>query len=261
MIPKTIHYCWLGGAPLPKLALKCIESWKKFCPDYRIIRWDESNLDLSSDRYVRRQLAAKNWALTTDFLRFKIVQDYGGVYFDTDVELIKPIDDLLENHAFIGVDSVGFVNPGSGVGSEKDFPLWKILLDQYNAYDFSADSSPPAFSVLRKFTESLGYFSTDQVKTLEDLTIYPVDYFSPIDLTTRKLRVTKNTYSIHHFAGSWISDKDRKDVRLRKRFCQFFGGRLGVKIHGYYSTIKSEGLKFFTSRFRNLVSHAGKTKD
>ena len=261
MIPKTIHYCWLGGAPLPELALKCIESWKKFCPDCRIVRWDESNLDLSSDRYVRYQYAVKNWALTTDFLRFKIVQNHGGVYFDVDVELIKPIDELLNNHAFIGVDSVGFVNPGSGVGSEKDFPLWKILIDQYNAHDFSADPSPPAFTVLRNFTESLGYSSTDQVRTIKDLTVYPVDYFSPIDLTTRKLRITKNTYSIHHFVGSWISEEARKDVQLRKRFCQVFGGKLGVNIHGYYSAIKSEGLKFFTSRFYKLVSHGGKTNN
>ena len=261
MIPKTIHYCWLGGAPLPELALKCIDSWKRFCPDYRIIRWDESNLDLSCDRYVRYQYSVKNWALTTDFLRFKIVYNHGGVYFDTDVELIKPIDELLANHAFIGVDSVGYVNPGSGVGSEKDFPLWKTLLDQYNAYDFSVDSSPPAFSILRKFTESLGYSSPDQVKTLEDLTIYPVDYFSPIDLTTRKLQVTNNTYSIHHFFGSWISEEERKDVQLRKRFCQLLGGKLGVKVHGYYSAIKSERLKFFTSRFHKLISHVRKTNN
>ena len=255
MIPKTIHYCWLGGAPLPGLALKCIESWKKFCPDYRIVLWDENNLDLSSDRYVRYQFAAKNWALTTDFLRFKILYDHGGVYFDTDVELIKPIDELLKKHAFIGIDSVGFVNPGSGLGSEKDFPLWKVLLDQYNAYDFSVDPSPPAFSVLKKFTKSLGYSSTDRILTIKDLTIYPADYFSPINLTTRKLKITDNTYSIHHYLGSWVSDEHKRWTELRVRFIKYFGEKFGLKFYGHYRELKEVGYRqYLLNRITNAVS-------
>lgn len=104
MIPKIIHYCWFGGNPLPEMAVKCIESWKKYCPDYEIKRWDESNFDLNCCNYVKEACQAKKWAFVSDYVRFKVLYDEGGLYFDTDVELIKPIDDILERGPFMGVE-------------------------------------------------------------------------------------------------------------------------------------------------------------
>lgn len=104
MIPKIIHYCWFGGNPLPELAVKCIESWKKYCPDYEIKRWDESNFDLKCCDYVKEAYQAKKWAFVSDYVRFKVLYDEGGLYFDTDVELIKPIDDILARGPFMGVE-------------------------------------------------------------------------------------------------------------------------------------------------------------
>ena len=104
MIPKIIHYCWFGGNPLPELAVKCIESWKKYCPDYEIKRWDESNFDLNCCDYVKEAYRAKKWAFVSDYARFKVLYDEGGLYFDTDVELIKPIDDIIERGPFMGAE-------------------------------------------------------------------------------------------------------------------------------------------------------------
>lgn len=104
MMPKIIHYCWFGGNPLPELAVKCIESWKKYCPDYEIKRWDESNFDLNCCDYVKEACQVKKWAFVSDYVRFKVLYDEGGLYFDTDVELIKPIDDILARGPFMGVE-------------------------------------------------------------------------------------------------------------------------------------------------------------
>ena len=104
MIPKIIHYCWFGGNPLPELAIKCIESWKKYLPDYEIKEWNESNFDINCCAYVREAYEAKKWAFVSDYARFWILYQHGGLYFDTDVELIKSIDDLIVKGAFMGCE-------------------------------------------------------------------------------------------------------------------------------------------------------------
>ena len=119
MIPKKIHYCWFGGNPLPELAIKCLESWKKYCPDYEIIEWNETNFNLDSCEYVREAYQAKKWAFVSDYARLKVVYDNGGIYLDTDVELIKSLDRLLKNKSFFGTETTGVVATGLGFGAEK----------------------------------------------------------------------------------------------------------------------------------------------
>ena len=106
MIPKKIHYCWVGGNSKPPLVKKCIQSWKKYCPDYEIIEWNESNYDISKNIYMKQAYEAKKWAFVTDYMRLDIIYEHGGIYLDTDVELIKNIDDLLSNEAFAGIESI-----------------------------------------------------------------------------------------------------------------------------------------------------------
>ncbi len=240
MIPKTIHYFWFGGGALPKLASKCLESWKRFCPDYEIKRWDESNLDLTCNQYVKEASEAKKWSLVTDFFRFKVIHDYGGIYLDTDVELVKPLDDLLRHYAYMGIESTGFVNTGSGFGAESRHPLLRELVEEFERATFSPDS-PAIFTIMTEAMRSRGYVFNNRLQTVGGATIYPMDYFAPIDLTTRKMRRTRNTYSIHHYIGSWAPAEKKLETRRRARYCRIFGDKLGLKVDGVTTAMRLEG--------------------
>lgn len=137
LIPKIIHYCWFGGHPLPKNAKKCIRSWRKFFPDYEIKEWNESNFDINFCSYTREAAAAKKWAFVSDVARFVILYQYGGVYFDTDVEVIRPMDDLLEKGGFMGMErDFDSVNPGLGLAVAPGLGLIKEIIDRYESYHF-----------------------------------------------------------------------------------------------------------------------------
>ena len=243
MIPKTIHYIWFGGGKEPELVQKCLESWKKFCPDYQIIRWDENSLDFSCNAYAAEAYKARKWSLATDFFRFKILYDYGGIYLDTDVELLKPLDDLLDARAYMGIESTGYVNTGSGFGAEKGLPLFEEILTRFESASFSAER-PAIFSIVEDVTRRHGYVFTNKRQTVADAIVYPMDYFAPINLTTRKLRVTKNTYSIHHYSGSWKSEEEKRSARRQALCCRLFGRRLGFLAHGVLHNVKQEGGAF-----------------
>ena len=131
MIPKTIHYCWFGKNPLPEIAVKCINSWKNFFPDYEIKEWNEDNFDLTSCDYCKEAYAVKKWAFVSDYARFKILYEYGGIYFDTDVEVIKNMEDIIKKGAFIGRERIADtfpVNAGLGLASEARMPIIKEIL-------------------------------------------------------------------------------------------------------------------------------------
>ena len=118
MIPKKIHYCWIGGNPLPELAIKCIESWKKYCPDYEIIEWNEKNYDFRKNQFMREAYDEKKWGFVPDYARLDIIYEHGGIYLDTDVEIIKPLDSLLKEQGFAGMEQPGIVALGLGFGAE-----------------------------------------------------------------------------------------------------------------------------------------------
>jgi len=219
MIPKTIHYCWFGGKPLPALASKCIASWRKYCPDYEIIRWDERNFDIHQNLYMKQAYEAKKWAFVSDYARLKIIYDHGGVYFDTDVEVLKPIDDLLEHNCFIGTEKPGTIATGLGFGAVKGHWAIKAMLNEYENEEFIKngieDLTPCPVRNTRPFL-ALGFKAEDRVETINDCTIYSVEYFCPKDYVTRRLKVTHNTYTIHHFDGSWLSMWDRIKIHLKQ---------------------------------------------
>lgn len=215
MIPKVIHYCWFGRNPLPPLAIKCINSWKKYFPDYEIKEWNEDNFDVNIIPYTQEAYKAKKFAFVSDFARFWILYNYGGIYFDTDVEVIKSFDDILIRGSFMGceTDSSNFssstVNPGLGLGSTSHNEVFREIINMYkNIHFLEEDGSMNQKTVVSYTTEILynfGFKNSDEIQVCADISIYPVDFFCPISVKDGKLRITNKTHSIHHYAQSWQS--------------------------------------------------------
>lgn len=232
MIPKTIHYCWFGRKPLPKDALKCINSWKKYFPDYTIKRWDESNFDIDSCIYAKEAYDSKKWAFVSDYARFKILYENGGVYFDTDVEVIKSFDDIIAAGPFMGCEKNSrskkiLVNPGLGLAAPKDFePLEEILKEYHQDHFINKDGTYNEVTVVTRISsilEEYGFSGSDSIEKIDGFNIYPSDYFCPIDVATDEIKLTKNTRSIHHYNASWVDENTRKKWKIYKRLNRMFG--------------------------------------
>ncbi len=221
MIPKTIHYCWFGGKPLPKMAEKCIKSWKKYCPDYEIIEWNESNYDISSaPLYVREAYKAKKWGFVPDYIRLWIIYNYGGIYLDTDVEVVKPLDDLLENKAYAGFETPSnVVNFGLGFGAEPGNRIIKELMDSYNDLHFINPDGTlnmiPSPELNSEVFRRLGLIENNTNQMIGSMRIYSSEYFCPKDMWDRTLKITENTVSIHHFDGSWVHGVNKFKMKLK----------------------------------------------
>lgn len=210
MIPKKIHYCWFGNNPLPPLAKKCIKSWKKYCPDYEIIRWDESNFDINYNLYVKQAYEQKKWAFVSDVARLHILYYVGGIYMDTDVELIKPIDNFLVHKSFSGFETKNSVPTGI-MGSRGKEALFKEFLKIYDKRAFILSDKNLDLTtnviLMTNIAQKYGLLENGNLQDICGCIFYPVDYFCPKDLTTNKMVKTKNTCAIHHFHGSWVDDK------------------------------------------------------
>ncbi|MCD7828732.1 MAG: glycosyl transferase [Clostridiales bacterium] len=223
MIPKIIHYCWFGHNEKPKLAEKCIKSWKKYCPDYKIIEWNEDNFDIyCCPLYVRQAYEAKKWAFVTDYVRLKVVYDNGGVYFDTDVELRKPLDTIPECSAWFGFENERNVATGLGFGAEKNTHVLLEMMREYNDISFilndgTFDKIPCPIrntSVLLRH----GLIQNNCMQTLDsNIIIFPTQYFCPIDYMSGKKHCTKETISIHWFSASWHTKEDDLYIKKTKR--------------------------------------------
>lgn len=215
MIPKVIHYCWFGGNPLPESAIKCIESWKKYCPNYEIIEWNESNFDLNCCDYVKEAYQAQKWAFVSDYARFWILFNHGGLYFDTDVELIRPIEDLVEKGSFMGEEAPApgvkkiESNPGLGLAVAPGLGLYKEILDYYHTQHFlNTDGSVNLETVVTKTTNILrkhGFVGNGNIEFVDGVYVYPPEYFCPLNYSTGRLTITSNTRSIHHYTATWHS--------------------------------------------------------
>lgn len=221
-IPKIIHYCWFGGNPLPDLAQKCIASWKKYCPDYEIKEWNERNFDLNCCDYVREAYEAKKWAFVSDVARLSIIYQYGGIYLDTDVELLKPLDDLLKLPAFFGTESDYSVATGLGFGAEKGNNMVRALLDDYSELHFrKEDGAFDTTTCPKRNTcvfEKEGYSTTEKkIWHTKDATVFPPEYFCPIDYKTGRTELTSQAYSIHHYSESWLSEQEKYHIRITRK--------------------------------------------
>ena len=209
-IPKTIHYCWFGGKPLPDLAQKCIASWKKFCPNYEIKEWNEQNYDVRKITYTAQAYDAKKYAFVSDYARFDILYQYGGIYFDTDVELIKPLDEIINQGSFLGLEAPGSINAGLGLASLASNPIFLEILDSYKSDNFiNINGSYNLKTVVTRVSDIFkkhGFSDKTEIQKVAGFIIYPMEYFCPKDVYSGAITLTENTYTIHHFDASWVDN-------------------------------------------------------
>lgn len=234
MIPKIIHYCWFGGNPKSELILKCIESWKKFAADYKIIEWNENNFDLNKYKYVRQAYDKGKFAFVSDVVRFDVLNKYGGVYLDTDVELLAPIDSFMNSSMFMGFDKRNKVASGLIFGSISNHPILADVLTYYDTTPFIMSNgnidTTTVVTILSDVLTANGYVLDGKMIKDESLTVYPSEYFDPLDYENEKLTITKNTIAIHYYAGSWKSKKDRIIARIGLMMKKIIGKDLYEKV-------------------------------
>lgn len=238
MIPKIIHYVWIGNNPLPKFAEKCITSWKKFCPDYEIKRWDESNIDLDKYQFCKDAYNAKKFAFASDVIRTDILYTYGGIYLDVDVELIKPIDELVNKHeCFMGFETSNLLAPGLIMASYQNNTDLLNILNIYKNMKFDINNlmDMTVCQVFTDYYKTKGLISNNTSQSIGNTYFYSSEYFSPIDIITSKKKITKNTHSIHWYNASWYNSK-QKFKKVCKKILNFFTfGLFGKLLDKYRS--------------------------
>ena len=234
-IPKIIHYCWLSGAPYPELVQRCMQSWKEKLTNYEFMLWDKNRFDIHSVPWVEQACAAKKWAFAADYIRLYALYNHGGIYLDSDIEVIKSFDDLLDRDYFFGrehtpdrIENQDSIEAAT-FGAEKGLPFLKSVMEFYETHDFCDQN---------------GFLDTTTLPTVmaralrnNALEIFPMDYFSPKNTRTLALETTENTYSIHHFNGSWHSLAQQKHVALRTKLCKVFGERVGEILTSFLAII------------------------
>lgn len=239
MIPKIIHYCWFGNNEIPASARKCIDSWKKYFPDYEIKEWNESNFDINCISYVKEAYEQEKWAFVSDYARFWILYTYGGIYFDTDVEVIASFDDILETGNFMGTEinhNKIRVAPGLGLGCEAGLELYGEMLEYYSTLHFVKNKDNTYPTVVEHTTELLkkyGYKGKEKIENIAGVTIYPPEYFCPMNYSTGALVITNHTHSIHHYTASWQTPYERFKGKIQR----MLGEKMTIKIIGFKKKI------------------------
>lgn len=207
-IPKIIHYCWFGGNEMPQEYIDYMESWKRFCPEYKIMRWDENNYDITKNKYMYDAYKEKKWAFVSDYARLDVLYNYGGIYLDTDVELLRPLDNLLSYDFVSGFESYKYVNTGLLAGAKKGCSLIEDTIDLYDKLSFYNDDGSlnmtPCVVYQAKILSKHGFKMNGRTQLMNNMKIFPRTYFSPycLHLQGEKL-IKENSYSIHHYGASW----------------------------------------------------------
>jgi len=218
MIPKKIHSIWVGKQSKPLLVRKCEQSWKKQCKDYQFIEWNEKNFNITeAPRYVQEAYTMKKWAFVSDYIRLWALYHHGGIYLDSDVELVKPLDCFLSHKSFSGFEDATHIQTGV-IGAEKGNAIIKELLAGYVDKKFILDkglNQTTNVITVTKMLEKKGLLKNNKAQLLlENLQIYPSEYFCPMSFETGQIQVTNNTYAIHHFSASWLSLKKRISLKI-----------------------------------------------
>lgn len=257
-IPKTIHYCWFGRGEKPKLAKKCIKSWKKCLPDYEIIEWNEDNFDINSNLYVKQAYEAKKYAFVTDYVRLYALYNYGGIYMDTDVEVLKPLDIFLQYEAFTGFESEKFCVTGI-IGSKKENRMIKDFLEPYKKLKFiNDDGSINQTTNTTSMTDialKYGVKLNNTQQNINSMEIFPKTYFCPLNYGDSQTDFSKNTYTIHHFAGSWLPEEVQKNIKNRRLYekrkaflCKYMSERKANIILDFKWILKNKLSKFILQK-------------
>ena len=233
-VPRVIHYCWFGKGKMPNLAEKCIESWKKYCPEYKIVCHNEDNFNIEENRYAKEAYEAKKWAFVSDYVRLKVLYDEGGIYLDTDVELIKPLDELIKENGYMGFDDHGLVSTGLGFACEKGNKLVGAFLKDYDDIPFILPDGTCDLTPCPKrntaLLKKLGMDLKNKSQVFMGIHMLPEDYLCPVKYYTGKKVITENTYSIHHFCSSWTSPAAKRTLIVKR----LIGVRLYEKLYGKF---------------------------
>lgn len=211
MIPKILHYCWFGGKPLPAYAERNIRSWRRLLPDFEIVEWNERNFDVGSIPYAEASYEAGKYAFVSDYARYEVLYREGGIYLDTDVEVVRPLDDIIARGPFLGIERDGeavSVAPGLIMGACAGMEFYREMTDFYGSIEVGEGFIPRGLLVsgTTDLLVSKGFVREDRLQRVAGMWIYPNDYFNPMDDYTGRIRITENTRTIHHYAKSWADD-------------------------------------------------------
>ena len=223
MIPKTIHYCWFGRGEKPALARRCIASWRAFCPDYEIVEWNEDNFDVTQNGYTRWCYENRKFAFLSDYVRLAVVAEHGGLYFDTDVELLRSPDFLLDHEAFFGFEAREYVASGLGFGSEAHGSVIEAMRAEYAPLLDGSHGTVGCPQLNTAALCKLGLQQNGAMQSLCGAVIYPMEYFNPYESATGRLRRTGSTVSVHWYAASWMDRRQKLRNRLTRLLHRMFG--------------------------------------
>lgn len=256
-IPKIIHYFWLNDGQMPELVKRCIHSWKEKLPDYEIKCWNAENFDVNICRYTKEAFQAKKYAFVSDYVRLYVLYQEGGIYLDTDVEVFRRFDDLLDDAAFAGFENNHTIATCI-FGSEKGNHLFKEFLDYYEEKAFilangEYDLTPNPVPITNIFRQN-GAVINGTKQEIAGAVIYPQDYFCPYDRATEKMMITENTYTVHYFNGAWISDEKKEIIAKRKLVIRKYGKFAGYIYYGI-GLIKYVGFKQFIQEVRHMLRY------
>lgn len=211
MIPKIIHYCWFGSKPIPKLERECMESWRRMLPDYKIMRWDETTFDVDQHPFTAAAYKAKKFAFVADYVRLYALHKYGGVYLDTDIEIVKSLDDLMEYEAFGGFETPVVMQTGV-LAMTNNNVIFKEFFEVYQNLKFELKSNGEVATlanshILARILSFHGLKLDNSRQSICGMELFPQEYFCPINQATREIKKTENTYCIHYLSGSWFPRK------------------------------------------------------
>ena len=251
MIPKIIHYCWFGRKDKPKEVEENIANWRKMNPDFVIKEWNEDNFDVNIIKYTKQAYEAKKYAFVSDYARFWILYHYGGVYFDTDVEVIKPMDEIIQRGPFMGCECSGSdtttidVAPGLGLGVYSGCNLYKELLELYSKQSFFKKNGTLNTKTIVQYTTELliflGLKNINDVQKCEGIWIYPKEYFCPLDYYSGIMEITEKTYCIHHYCASWLSEEKKYANKITQKL-NVFPYSLRYRVGNFVAAVKYRGL-------------------
>jgi CDP-glycerol glycerophosphotransferase len=253
-IPKVIHYCWFGGNPLPQKTLECIESWKNFCPEYQIKVWNEDNFDVHCCKYVEQAHVAEKWAFVADYARFFVMYTEGGIYLETDSELVRPIGELLKHKAFFGFGPATMTVPLCG--TVKNSSVAKAMIQYYEAIPFKRESSFDLTTVneilFNVLTTQYSLVHNNEFQILkDDVAVYPKEYFFSTDWETGVITRNPNLYVIHYADASWMSDEQKHQLHFKRTAISFFGIKIGSIIGDAWYLLKRDGVgEIFNHAYR-----------
>ena len=229
-IPKIIHYVWLGGVPLDEKTLNYIETWKTFCPDYEIKEWNENNFDTSACEFLKEAIKAKQWAFASDYIRLKVLYEYGGIYFDTDIKLLKNFDEFLINNSVLGFENSGYLQAAVIMCAPKQ--QW--VADLIYIYEHShfkiknkIDNVPNTIKITSFLVKNYGLKIKNEKQMLKnEILILPNEYFAPKDYTTGKINILDNTITYHDYNSSWLDDTAKFQQKFLRGVRKLFGKRI-----------------------------------